>query len=137
MRKSSMGTSRWVGRLVACVALMAAFSACGDDDDPSSSDETTTTAADDDTTTTAPTDDVCADREALSSSVDALKDVDVAAEGTNGVTAAVEDVSTDLEGAARVGGYRAASRRWTTSRTPSTSSTPPRPTSNPKVLPPR
>ncbi len=40
---------------------------------------------------------MCADREALSSSVDALKDVDVAAEGTNGVTAAVADVKTDLE----------------------------------------
>ena len=43
------------------------------------------------------TDDVCADSEALSSSVDALADVDVRAEGTNGVEAAVDDVSTDLE----------------------------------------
>ena len=40
--------------------------------------------------------DVCADREALRSSVAALKDVDLVAEGTNGATAAISAVKDDL-----------------------------------------
>ncbi len=40
--------------------------------------------------------DVCADRDALRTSVDSLQDVDVAAEGTNGLEAALGDVKDDL-----------------------------------------
>jgi hypothetical protein len=40
--------------------------------------------------------DACADRDALASSVAALKDVDLRAEGTNGVTAAIDAVKNDL-----------------------------------------
>ena len=91
----SPGTSklRWVA---ACVALTAMVTSCGSDDS-SAGDATTTSVSTDTTTTTVATDDVCADREALRSSVDALADVDVRAEGTNGVEAAVDEVSTDLE----------------------------------------
>ncbi len=39
---------------------------------------------------------MCADREALSTSIDALTNLDVVAEGTNGMTAAVSDVNDDL-----------------------------------------
>ena len=98
---------------------------------------TTTTSSSDETTTTAPTDDVCADREALSSSVDALKDIDVAAEGTNGVTAAVADVETRSRGAARLLPGPSCKPRWTTSSPPSTTSTQRRPTSTPKAPQPR
>ena len=60
---------------------------CGgdDDDDDSSSAATTTTTAS-----------VCADREALQTSVDSLKNVDLVAEGTNGANAAIDDVQEDL-----------------------------------------
>jgi hypothetical protein len=58
---------------------------------------TTTAPAPATTTATAPaSDDVCADREALRSSVDALVDVDVVAEGTDGVSAAIADVKDNL-----------------------------------------
>ena len=66
---------------MACVALGVVLVSCGDDDDSA----TATTVAD-----------VCADREALRESVDVLTNVDVVAEGTNGVTAAVSDVEDDL-----------------------------------------
>ena len=67
--------------VIACVALGALLVSCGDDDDSA----TATTVAD-----------VCADREALRESVDVLTNVDVVAEGTNGVSAAVSDVEDDL-----------------------------------------
>ena len=69
-----------VRAVVACVALGVLMVSCSDDDDSSA--------------TTVP--DVCADREALQSSVAALKDLDVVAEGTNGLKAAVADVKEDL-----------------------------------------
>jgi hypothetical protein len=88
---------------------------CGDDDDDSASTGATTTATPLATigptstattapaaqssatgSSTAPSGDVCTDREALRTSVDALKDLDVVAEGTNGVTAAVSAVKDDL-----------------------------------------
>ncbi len=76
-----------IGRaVVACVALTAVVASCGgDDDDDSSSAATTTTTAS-----------VCADREALQTSVDSLQNVDLVAEGTNGVNAAIDDVQEDL-----------------------------------------
>ena len=74
--KPSNSSRPVVRRLVACVALGVVLVSCGDDDDSSS--------------------DVCADREALRESVDALANVDVVAEGTNGVTAAVSEVEDDL-----------------------------------------
>ena len=39
---------------------------------------------------------MCADRDALRTSVDALTNLDVVAEGTNGLTAAVTDVKDDV-----------------------------------------
>jgi hypothetical protein len=69
-----------VRAVVACVALGVLMVSCGDDDDSSA--------------TTVP--EVCADREALRSSVAALEDLDVVAEGTNGLNAAVADVKEDL-----------------------------------------
>ena len=70
-----------VRRFVACVALGVVLVSCGDDDDSA----TATTVAD-----------VCADREALGESVDVLTNIDVVAEGTDGVSAAVSDVEDDL-----------------------------------------
>jgi hypothetical protein len=72
------GLSRTTRRVLACVAIgVVVCTSCGSDNASS------------------PTD-ACADSEALSSSVAALKDVDVSAEGTNGVTAAVDAVKNDL-----------------------------------------
>lgn len=76
--------------VVACVAITLALSACGDDS-PSSTGSPTT-----DPITTVQ-DDVCADRDALSSSIEALKGVDLRAEGTDAVDAAVEEVQDDLD----------------------------------------
>jgi hypothetical protein len=84
-------SSRIVRRIVCLVAVAAIVASCGDDDD-SSSDTTAATS----TTTSTGSDDVCADREALGSSVAALQDVDVRAEGTDGVTAALTDIKDDL-----------------------------------------
>jgi hypothetical protein len=112
--------SRFARAAVGCVAIAVLMGSCGDDDDdsqstadvasttvstagassaPATAPAPATTAA----TATAPaaasapaSDDVCADREALRSSVDALVDVDVVAEGTDGVTAAIADVKDNL-----------------------------------------
>ena len=75
--------------IVAALALGLLVSACSDASDSSSG----TTAA----PTTTVADAACADSEALRASVAALEEVDVAAEGTDGLTAAVETVKTDLE----------------------------------------
>jgi hypothetical protein len=86
---------------------------CGDDDDESSSTAAVatvveSTSAEPTTASVAPevssstpaagsgSGDMCADRDALSSSVAALGDVDLVAEGTNGVTAALDAVKDDL-----------------------------------------
>jgi hypothetical protein len=101
-------------RVVACLAIgVALFVSCGDDDDSASTVTTADTAGE--ATTAAPTTtsvpttvsstpgsgtasgDSCAEAAALRESVDALKDVDVRAEGSNGVTAAVDAVKQDLE----------------------------------------
>lgn len=74
--------------VVAALAFGLLLSACSDDSDSTSAE---TTAAP--TTTVAG---ACADSEALRASVAALEEVDVAAEGTDGLTAAVETVQTDL-----------------------------------------
>ena len=103
-----------VRAVVACVLLGALMVSCGDDDDSASTaattpatpfataeptgTATTAPAADSSATgsSTAPSGDVSADREALRTSVDALTNLDVVAEGTNAVTAAVSDVKDDL-----------------------------------------
>ena len=106
MKAHSVGL-RWV---VACVAVGILAAACGGDDDSSTTTAgvTTTIAA---AVTTAPaasgttvdggsappSSDVCADRDELASSVEALQDVDVVAEGTNGVETAIADVKDDLD----------------------------------------
>ena len=112
--KRSDSSPPFVRAVVACVVLGVVMVSCGDDDDSAStaattpatplatagttSTETTAPAAESSATgsSTAPSGDVCADREALRTSVDALTNVDVVAEGTNGVTAAVSDVKEDL-----------------------------------------
>ena len=110
MKRYNRTSSVVVRRVVACLAICAVVTSCGDDDDSSATtiaagtDVAGTTVA---TTTaemtTVPTTggtasaDACADRDALRSSVAALTDVDVVAEGTNGLTAAVDAVKRDLE----------------------------------------
>jgi hypothetical protein len=69
-------------RVFAAGAVAMLMAACGDDDDSSS--------------TTDPADDVCTDSQALSASVDDLKDVDLVAEGTDGASAAITAVKDDL-----------------------------------------
>jgi hypothetical protein len=111
------GLSHTTRRALVCVAIgVVACASCGSDDDSSSTANTAvattvaessggapTTAASDSPAVSSSTPassassgDMCADREALSSSVDALKAVDLRAEGTNGVTAAVDAVKDDL-----------------------------------------
>ncbi|HKY17190.1 MAG TPA: hypothetical protein VJM33_19845 [Microthrixaceae bacterium] len=75
--------------MTACLVVGVLVAGCGDDDDSSSA----TTAA----PTTEAEGDVCADRDALQSSVEELRDVDLTAEGTNGVEAAVGAVKEDLD----------------------------------------
>ena len=75
--------SRMATRVFAAGAVAMLMAACGDDDDSSSS-------------TTDPADDVCTDSQALSASVDDLKDVDLVAEGTDGASAAITAVKDDL-----------------------------------------
>jgi hypothetical protein len=107
------GSSSVKRRLVVCVGLCALVASCGGDAGSSSSTAptasapsatslgptTTAASAVGSTATTgsaAPSGDVCADREALRGSVDALQDVDVRAEGTDGLEAAIGDVKADL-----------------------------------------
>jgi hypothetical protein len=107
------GLSRRTWRFAACVAIgVVVYTSCGDDDESSS---TAAVATDGESTSAEPTTgsvapevssstpapssgsgDMCADREALRSSVGALEEVDLVAEGTNGVTAAVDAVKDDL-----------------------------------------
>ncbi len=99
-------SSRTARRVTACLAIGFMVMSCGDDDSSSTastvattSSATTTTRGGGPTTSgssTAATGDVCADREALSESVDALKNVDLIAGGTNGLTAAIDDVKQAL-----------------------------------------
>ena len=93
---TSSGSTRGIVRaIVAALAVGVLLTACSDDGDSSSSatsEAVTTTEA---TTTTVA--DTCADAEALQSSVAELQDVDVVAEGTNGLTTALDQVKSDLE----------------------------------------
>lgn len=107
---TTSGTSARIARSVlACVAAGALLASCGSDDDAASiatapatgatsAVETTASAAGSTASesSTAVSGDVCADREALRSSVADLTDVDLVAEGTNGVEPAVEAVKEDL-----------------------------------------
>jgi hypothetical protein len=99
---NSSGTSRLVRRIIACAAIGALAASCADDDDSSTATTAATATAASTAASTstggsaAPSDDVCADREALRSSVAALNDVNLRAEGTNGVTAAINAVKDDL-----------------------------------------
>jgi hypothetical protein len=110
MRRSSRSTSV-VGRsIVACVAFCAMATSCGDDDDSSATTlaggaaaaDTTEAATTAETATVASTagaasGDACADREQLRSSVTALSEVQVVADGTDELRAAVDAVESDLE----------------------------------------
>jgi hypothetical protein len=114
---SSWRTSGWIA---ACLAVGVLVSACGSDDPDSSATatvdassdteasattpETDATAAPDATSDTGASDtsgsdstgDPCADRDALRESIGNLADVDVVADGTNGLTDAIDAVSDDL-----------------------------------------
>ena len=107
------GLSRTTRRVVACLAIgLVVGTSCGDDDESSSTAAETTvgeaTGAAPTVASVSPTnssstpaasagsEDMCTDRGALSSSVSALGDVDLVAEGTNGVTAAVDAIKDDL-----------------------------------------
>jgi hypothetical protein len=102
--KHSDTSSRIVRRVVACLAMGALVASCGSDDSSSTADATgatsqaTTSTADSaaDAASAAPSGDVCADRQALSESVDALGDVDLVAEGTDGARSAISAVKDDL-----------------------------------------
>jgi len=91
--------------VVACLAFCAAVTSCGSDDAAGTTEATTgastgaTTAGGSTVPATAgaPSADACADRQALRDSIAALADIDVVAEGTNGLTAAVDAVKADLE----------------------------------------
>jgi len=111
-------------RIAACLAIGVLGVSCGSDDDSDSAStadtetvdtatpdattgdtestdaETSATAAPDSTeapdSTSDSTGDPCADRDALRDSIQALVDVDVVADGTNGLTTAIEAVTDDL-----------------------------------------
>ncbi len=87
-------SARVLRRVVATVAIGLLLAACSDDSGSSSDTTAASTTTEAPTTTVA---DTCADAEALQTSVTALQDVDVVAEGTDGLTAAVDQVKTDLE----------------------------------------
>ena len=106
------GLSRRTRRVAFCVAIgVVVCTSCGDDDESSSTAAVATvgesTSAEPTTPSVAPaasstpaassgSGDMCADRESLRASVASLEDVDLVAEGTNGVTAAVDAVKDDL-----------------------------------------
>lgn len=71
------------GTALVCVALV--LTGCSSDSDSSSTSSTTTTK-----------EAVCSDKESLESSVEALTDIDLT-EGTNAITAALDQVKDDLD----------------------------------------
>lgn len=102
-------TSQIVRRLVVFAAVGALLASCGSSDDSSStaasspttgattSAAATTLAASTTTNSSAASSgDVCADRDALRSSLAALTNVDLVAEGTNGAKTAINAVKDDL-----------------------------------------
>ena len=93
-----MTRTGYVRLIVPIAAIGLLLASCSDDDGGSS------TAASEQTTTTVS---ACAEADALRASVDELGAVDVQAEGTDGVTAAVDTVKDDLA-AARVHSERRA-----------------------------
>jgi len=108
---NSWRTSR---RIAGCMAVGLFVAACGSDTDNSASTATVdagTSAVESSAESSAPPEsdateapaatsdaggDPCADRDALRSSIEALTDVDVVAEGTNGLEAPVDAVKQDL-----------------------------------------
>ena len=110
MRRSSRGSSVVARPIVVCVAFCAVVASCGDDDDSSATTVAADATAADTTeatttaemttgagTAVAASGEACSDREELRSSVTALSDVEVVAEGTNELRAAVDAVKSDLE----------------------------------------
>ena len=105
--KRYLGTDR--ASVLACVAAGALLASCGSDDDAALDCDCTCHGCDEcsrddgfgrwlhgERELDRVSGDVCADREALRSSVADLTDVDLVAEGTNGVEPAVEAVKEDL-----------------------------------------
>jgi hypothetical protein len=84
--RTSNRSSRIVRIVVAIAATSVMVAGCSDDDESSSATSPAASEAD-----------VCDARDALQRSLEALKDVDVRAEGTGGVEAAINGVKDDLE----------------------------------------
>jgi ABC-type glycerol-3-phosphate transport system substrate-binding protein len=92
--KPNVNSWRTSRRIAACLAVGLFLAACSSDDEnsaPPDSDATEEPSA-----TSAAGGDPCADRDELRSSIDALTEVDVVAEGTNGLEPAIEAVTEDL-----------------------------------------
>ena len=101
-------TSRIVRRVLVLAAVGSLVASCGSSDDSSSTASSPTAAAATSAAATTLADstasdssaassgDVCADRDALRSSIAALTSVDLVAEGTNGAKAAINAVKDDL-----------------------------------------
>jgi len=79
---------------LACLATTVLVTSCSSDSEPSASDDSAAVTTTETVTTT--TQDLCADRDALQASIDSLTEVDVRAEGSNGVEAALATVQEDL-----------------------------------------
>ncbi len=83
--------------VLACLAICAGVVSCSSDDKADTTQPvpaaTSSVPSATDTVSAA----ACADRAALRDSIAALADVDVIAEGTNGLTAAVDKVKSDLD----------------------------------------
>ena len=108
--KPNLNSWRTSRRIAACVAVGLFVASCGSDDENSASTATveagtsavepSTPPESDPTEEPAATSDAggdpCADRDALRSSIDSLTEVDVVAEGTNGLQAAIDAVTEDL-----------------------------------------
>ncbi len=89
-------TNRLVGRAtIAILTLTLVGAACGSDDNSSSSTEPATTV--EATTTTSSNEALCEARDQLRSSVEALTSVDVVKNGTSSISAAIDEVKTNLE----------------------------------------
>ena len=80
---------------LACHATYVLVTSCSSDSEPSASEDSGAAVTTTETVTTT-TQDLCADRDALQASIDSLTEVDVRAEGSNGVEAALATVQEDL-----------------------------------------
>lgn len=97
MRRSGRSSNIRLCGLVASVALCIGAVSCSDDEESGSNSTANTVGVSAPTATVGTPSDACADRDALRESVAALGEIDVIADGTNGVKGALEAVSEDLD----------------------------------------